>query len=75
MTQEKYQAVTVIRSCLFCRGVHAGHARLPKFNFSTKFPIGLHAILELQVSEGVDDILRIINTFVRVHNDYLEKIV
>ena len=32
-------------------GGGGGQKRLPKFNFSAKFPIGLHVILQIQIKK------------------------
>ena len=35
--------------------IRGGRKRLPKFKFSTKFPIGLHMILQIQMKKFKND--------------------
>ena len=35
--------------------MQGGRKRLPKFKFSAKFPIGLHVILQIQVTKFEND--------------------
>ena len=38
-----------------CRRQGGGRKRLPKFEFSAKFPIGLHVILQIQIKKFEND--------------------